>query len=1041
MASRIAGITIELNAKPTKLLTALKSVDSSLKRMKTGLRDVDRLLKFNPTSTTLLTQKQQLLRTSISQTKDRLKQLRDAMDQLKQADGFDENSDDAQRLQREIIATEQELKRLQAEYGRFASVAGAKMQAVGQKMMDVGRSISAIGTTLMQKVTVPIGLVSAVAVKKFAEVDKTMQLTNATMGNTAQQAELINQAMKDAAANSTFGMNDAATASLNFARAGLTAEQAAAALAPAMNLAAGEGGNLDTVSAGLVATINGFHGSFDDAAHYADVFANACNNSALDVDSLSEAMSVAAPIFAAAGYKVDDAALYMGIMANNGIEASVAANSLKTGFARLLKPTDEAAAKMEELGISMTNQDGTMKDTVTIQKELHDSFAQLSEAEQIAAAAAIFGKNQMAPWLALINSAPADVEELNYELKKTGTTTEMAQAMMGGFGGAIEKLKSSIDVAATSFGEALAPTIRKVADFIQNVVDKFNSLSKSQKESIAKWAMVAAAIAPVLKVVGTLTTGLGGLVKGFGAAISKIEYFGQVLGIAGAGTIAAGIAAVAALAGGMYALDKAAQASVDSQFALTEAERENNSVLEEMANKYTDSVKAAEESNNAIQSQYNYVRDLVTEYNGLVDANGKISEADKARADFIVSTLAQSLGMEKSQILDLVGANGQLTGAIDAVIQKKEAQAYLDANYDSYVKAIELQTTNTEKLANALQTVSDKEDASAAAKQRLADAQQALNNYLESGGTHTGSLKTKLENAQRQVEATDKALQDAKDTVSKYADASADASQKISNYEALKTAAQTGSIEEVNQAMANYQNNLKNATNATQQELQTQAETATSQYEILKAAYDSGQKGITQGMVDSAKKRMEAAQTEAGSVSRSTAQEKDAITTNLDTAQRNASKDFSNIDKAASTSMSNASRTVSTNASAIKRQFPINLGKLFTGTLTTIAAKIKDAAGEKSVRYTTGVQRFAKAYKNPYIFTSPALLAGNRLVGDRGGAYGGEMVYGRNNLMNDIREAVGGTGNVFNITVDGATNPEEFADRLINQIQLRSRTA
>lgn len=65
--------------------------------------------------------------------------------------------------------------------------------------------------------------------------------------------------------------------------------------------------------------------SFDDAGKYADVFAAACNNSALDVDSLSNAMSVAAPIFSAAGYSVNDAALYMGVMANNGIEADNAA--------------------------------------------------------------------------------------------------------------------------------------------------------------------------------------------------------------------------------------------------------------------------------------------------------------------------------------------------------------------------------------------------------------------------------------------------------------------------------------------------------------------------------------------------------------------------------------------------------------------------------------------------------------------------------------------------------------------------------------------
>ena len=117
-----------------------------------------------------------------------------------------------------------------------------------------------------------------------------MTLVNETMGNSEKQAKLLNDAMSEAASNSTFGMSDAANASLNFARAGLDTEQAASALAPAMNLAAGEGGNLDTVSDGLVATINGFHDSFDNAGRYADVFAAACNNSALDVDSLSDFM-------------------------------------------------------------------------------------------------------------------------------------------------------------------------------------------------------------------------------------------------------------------------------------------------------------------------------------------------------------------------------------------------------------------------------------------------------------------------------------------------------------------------------------------------------------------------------------------------------------------------------------------------------------------------------------------------------------------------------------------------------------------------------
>ena len=349
--------------------------------------------------------------------------------------------------------------------------------------------------------------------------------------------------MKDAASNSTYGMSDAATAMLNFARAGLTADQAASALAPAMNLAAGEGGELDTVSAGLVATINGFHGSFDDAAHYADVFANACNNSALDVNSLSEAMSVAAPIFSSAGYSIEDAALYMGVMANNGIEADKAANSLKTGLARLVSPAKDGAEEMEKLGLSFTNADGSMKDTITIQKELHDSFARLSESEQIAAASAIFGKNQMAPWLALINTAPEDVAALNDQLGVMGTTGEMADAMMSGFAGSLERLKSTIDVAMESLGEALAPVISKVVEYLQKAVDWFNSLDESTRQTIATVGAIVAAIGPVLLILGSVFSAIGTIIGGISSFLTVAKV---VIGFLG-GPVAAAIAAAIAI--------------------------------------------------------------------------------------------------------------------------------------------------------------------------------------------------------------------------------------------------------------------------------------------------------------------------------------------------------------------------------------------------------------------------------------------------------------------------------------------------------------
>lgn len=418
------------------------------------------------------------------------------------------------------------------------------LDSAARQVSGLGKSIEKVGKNLTTHLTLPIAAAATSAVKNFAEVDKTMVLTNQTMANTAEEAELLDKAMQDAASNSVYGMDEAANATLNFARAGLDAEEAAAALAPAMNLAAGEGGDLDTVSAGLVATINGFGDTFDDASHYADVFANACNNSALDVNSLSDSMSIAAPIFNAAGYSVEDAALYMGVMANAGIDAGEAANSLKTGFARLISPAKEGAEWLEKLGINVTNADGSMKDSVTIQKELHDSFSTLSESEQIAAASAIFGKNQMSKWIALINTAPEDVAALSESLKEEGTTSEMADAMMNGFGGSIEKLKSTLDVLMYSLGGLIAQYLTPVIEKIQGVVDAFLALDDETKEHIIKIAGIVAAVGPVLLVIGKVITGISSvisIISGLIAAVSALSAPFLIVTAAIAGAIAIGV--------------------------------------------------------------------------------------------------------------------------------------------------------------------------------------------------------------------------------------------------------------------------------------------------------------------------------------------------------------------------------------------------------------------------------------------------------------------------------------------------------------------
>ena len=216
MAGKIKGITIEVRGDTTKLDTALRKIQNEGKKTDTELRQINKALKFNPGSVDLWRQKQTVLTQKIKETENKLDALKNAQKQM-DAKGVDKNSEEYRELQREIIETESKLKHFK---GELAKVGNANLKALSEQMQKVGDKVASVGKDLSMKVTVPLVALGAVGVKKFAEVDKTMQLTNSTMGNTTEEAKLLNDAMKAAAASSTSGMNDAATATLNFARAG-----------------------------------------------------------------------------------------------------------------------------------------------------------------------------------------------------------------------------------------------------------------------------------------------------------------------------------------------------------------------------------------------------------------------------------------------------------------------------------------------------------------------------------------------------------------------------------------------------------------------------------------------------------------------------------------------------------------------------------------------------------------------------------------------------------------------------------------------------
>ena len=85
MANRIKGITVEIGGDTTKLSKALEGVNKNIKNTQTQLKDVEKLLKLDPTNTELLSQKQKLLADTIGSTKTKLETLKTAAEQANQA--------------------------------------------------------------------------------------------------------------------------------------------------------------------------------------------------------------------------------------------------------------------------------------------------------------------------------------------------------------------------------------------------------------------------------------------------------------------------------------------------------------------------------------------------------------------------------------------------------------------------------------------------------------------------------------------------------------------------------------------------------------------------------------------------------------------------------------------------------------------------------------------------------------------------------------------------------------------------------------------
>lgn len=504
MAGNIKGITIQFDADITPFDKAIRNMEKNISKFDKELRQINNALKFNPTSVDLWRQKQQVLTQKIEETRNKLQSLKDqqaAMD----AAGVDKNSEEYRKLQREIIETEGKLKTFNAQ---LKAIGNADLRALGEKFKKIGDQITKAGEAMSKYITAPIvGGLAASAKSALSYGDAIAKMS--TIADESQvPVEQLKKQILQLSNETGKGSTELAEAAYQALSASVDTKDVMSFLDDATGLA--KAGFLETADAVDVLTtiINAYGYSASDANMIANQLIQTQNDGKTTVNELAQAMGQVIPTASALNIPLEQLNAAYVSLTKQGINTANSTTYLNGMFTELA----DGGSTVSEI---LQNKTGKtfgqlMKEGYTlgdVMQILNDSVNGDSEAFLNLWGNTRAGKGA----LALLNGG---VEEFNAEaLQMTNSTGNIEEALdkLSTPGAKARKALNSLVNAGIQIGDVLAPYIEKAVTFIQGLLDKFNELSPTTQKIIVAVAAVAAAIGPLLVVIGTLISSIGSI--------------------------------------------------------------------------------------------------------------------------------------------------------------------------------------------------------------------------------------------------------------------------------------------------------------------------------------------------------------------------------------------------------------------------------------------------------------------------------------------------------------------------------------------------
>lgn len=329
------------------------------------------------------------------------------------------------------------------------------------------------------------------AYKHSAAINSELFLTSKIAGATAQERIELTKLAQEVNNMTPLTNTDIASGMRYLAMAGNTATQIESMIAPASQLASifqmslgGKGGVADLMT-NIMAT---FGIASSDAEHVADVLGVATTSANINLTDLAQSLQYSGAVFRNAGVDLATASAAIGVLGDQGIQASSAgtalANMLRYFTLSLTGQREKGAKMLEALGLTpdqFKTASGELKSLTDIVALLGEATRGLTGPSRMQAFYNIFGVRGERAISALLQDYYSGRNKLSQILGNIsggeGWTNETMTQYMGEAQGQINRLTAAWDNFRMTFGKAISPIITPLISglaTVTNFISKIN---------------------------------------------------------------------------------------------------------------------------------------------------------------------------------------------------------------------------------------------------------------------------------------------------------------------------------------------------------------------------------------------------------------------------------------------------------------------------------------------------------------------------------------------------------------------------------------